>query len=319
MKWYPVELHTHTEHSDGDFTPTQLVQAAKARGFAGVALTDHNTKSGTTEFNAAIEKSGLTGVHGIEWTTYWGHMLVLGEYTYTDWRGVTPDMIDEAIKRIHDHCGLVGIAHPFALSNPVNTGYHWEFQIADWQAVDFLEVWSRDNAPCKVQSLRAIELWEQLLNRGCHITATSGRDWHREDTRSYAHTYVGIEDELNEQNVLQAIRDSRICLAAGPLLTMQAQTAQGPIYPGQQTEAGNVTIKLCMDDQTMPHDWDRTAIIPEKIVLVQNGEVIQTLPVCAEQTVTVRTQKGWLRADLIGRYFGREEQRIALTNPIWTA
>ena len=49
-------------------------------------------------------------------------MLVLGEYTYTDWRGVTPDMIDEAIKRIHDHCGLVGIAHPFALSNPVNTG-----------------------------------------------------------------------------------------------------------------------------------------------------------------------------------------------------
>lgn len=70
MKWYPVELHTHTEHSDGDFTPTQLVQAAKARGFAGVALTDHNTKSGTTEFNAATEKSGLTGVHGIEWTTY---------------------------------------------------------------------------------------------------------------------------------------------------------------------------------------------------------------------------------------------------------
>ena len=267
MKWYPVELHTHTEHSDGDFTPTQLVQAAKARGFAGVALTDHNTKSGTTEFNAAIEKSGLTGVHGIEWTTYWGHMLVLGEYTYTDWRGVTPDMIDEAIKRIHDHCGLVGIAHPFALSNPVNTGYHWEFQIADWQAVDFLEVWSRDNAPCKVQSLRAIELWEQLLNRGCHITATSGRDWHREDTRSYAHTYVGIEDELNEQNVLQAIRDSRICLAVGPLLTMQAQTAQGSVYPGQQTEAGNVTLKLCMDDQTMPHDWDRTAIIPEKIVL----------------------------------------------------
>ena len=123
MKWYPVELHTHTEHSDGDFTPTQLVQAAKARGFAGVALTDHNTKSGTTEFNAAIEKNGLTGVHGIEWTTYWGHMLVLGEYTYTDWRGVTPDMIDEAIKRIHDHCGLVGIAHPFATrSIPVTIG-----------------------------------------------------------------------------------------------------------------------------------------------------------------------------------------------------
>ena len=30
----------------------------------------------------------MIGIHGIEWTTYHGHMLVLGEQGYTDWRGV---------------------------------------------------------------------------------------------------------------------------------------------------------------------------------------------------------------------------------------
>lgn len=317
MKWYPIELHTHTEHSDGDFTPTQLVQAAKNRGFAGVALTDHNTKSGAVEFDAAIAQSGIIGIHGIEWTTYWGHMLVLGEYTYTDWRGVRPEMIDEEIKRIHDHTGLVGIAHPFALSNPVNTGYHWEFQIADWQAVDFLEVWSRDNAPCKVQSFRALELWEQLLNRGCHITATTGRDWHREDARAYTHTYVGVDGDLTEQTALQAVSDGQVCLAAGPLLTIQAKEGDKTVYPGQSASSGRLEITLTLNDQTLPHDWDRNQIIPEKIELVQNGSVIQTLPLSDQQTVTVWTGTGWLRADLIGSYFGREHQRIALTNPIW--
>ena len=51
MKWYPVELHTHTEHSDGDFTVAGLVHAAKDRGFTAVALTDHNTASGLAELS----------------------------------------------------------------------------------------------------------------------------------------------------------------------------------------------------------------------------------------------------------------------------
>ena len=121
MKWYPVELHTHTEHSDGDFTVAGLVHAAKDRGFTAVALTDHNTASGLAEFAPALAREGLTGVAGIEWTTYFGHMLVLGEQGYTDWRGVRPGQIDEAIAAIHQNHGVVGIAHPFALSNPVNT------------------------------------------------------------------------------------------------------------------------------------------------------------------------------------------------------
>ena len=49
MRYYPFELHCHTVHSDGSFTPEELVKAAKARGLSGIALTDHNTASGAQE------------------------------------------------------------------------------------------------------------------------------------------------------------------------------------------------------------------------------------------------------------------------------
>lgn len=317
MNWYPVELHTHTQHSDGDFTLDGLVQAAKQRGFAAIACTDHNTCSGLREFYAAIGREQMVGIPGIEWTTYWGHMLVLGEQGYTDWRGVRPEQIDRAIAAIHKNQGIVGIAHPFALSNPVNTGYHWEFHVADWDAVDFLEVWSRDFAPSKIQSLRAIELWERLLDRGCRITATSGRDWHREDDKPYGHTYVGVQGVLTTERILDAVRRGRVCLAAGPLLTMRGTANGQDITIGDIVCPGDLEIELELDTEVMPNDWDRAQIHWEEIQLVHNGVVARHFPAAARQRVRMELGTGWLRADLIGSYYGRAWQRIALTNPIF--
>lgn len=318
MKWYPVELHTHTEHSDGDFTVSGMVEAARKRGFAAVALTDHNTASGLREFYPALEREGLVGVDGIEWTTYFGHMLVLGEQGYTDWRGVRPPEIDRAIANIHKNGGIVGIAHPFALSNPVNTGYHWEFQVSDWTAVDYLEVWSRDDAPRKIQSLRAFALWEQLLNRGCRLTATSGRDWHREDTFAYAHTYVGIDGDLTQDAILDAIRGGRVCLAAGPLLTMSGTDAAGrPWQVGDELDAGEIEISLGIDETTLPNDWDRSQVQMQELQLVQNGRVLAVCPAKPHQRLHLSAAPGWLRADLIGSYYGRPGQHLAFTNPLY--
>ncbi len=88
MHWYPVELHTHTCHSDGDFTVKELVRTAKRRT-GRLALTDHNTASGVEEFCREAKKQGILPIRGLEWTTYHGHMTVLEEDGYTDWRGAS--------------------------------------------------------------------------------------------------------------------------------------------------------------------------------------------------------------------------------------
>lgn len=63
------DLHTHSNRSDGSFSPTELVAAAKERGVAALALTDHNTTKGLAEFMEAGKTYGVITVPGCEFST----------------------------------------------------------------------------------------------------------------------------------------------------------------------------------------------------------------------------------------------------------
>jgi 3',5'-nucleoside bisphosphate phosphatase len=41
-----ADLHVHTTHSDGNYTPAQVVELARRCGLSAVAITDHDTTSG---------------------------------------------------------------------------------------------------------------------------------------------------------------------------------------------------------------------------------------------------------------------------------
>jgi predicted metal-dependent phosphoesterase TrpH len=61
-----IDLHTHTDRSDGTFTPTELVGHAAERGLAVVALTDHDTTAGLEEAVSAGLAAGVDVVPGVE-------------------------------------------------------------------------------------------------------------------------------------------------------------------------------------------------------------------------------------------------------------
>ena len=61
-----IDLHSHTQHSDGERSPDQLLAEARASGVTVLAVTDHDTVSGWTECRAASEKHGVRLVAGIE-------------------------------------------------------------------------------------------------------------------------------------------------------------------------------------------------------------------------------------------------------------
>ena len=62
------DLHTHSVFSDGTYTPAEIIAEAKRLNLI-VALTDHNTVAGLTEFMDAARKQGVTAVPGIEIST----------------------------------------------------------------------------------------------------------------------------------------------------------------------------------------------------------------------------------------------------------
>jgi predicted metal-dependent phosphoesterase TrpH len=63
-----IDLHLHTTASDGQLTPSALVDRAAAAGVRVLAVTDHDTTAGIDEAAIAASRRGLVVVPGIEIT-----------------------------------------------------------------------------------------------------------------------------------------------------------------------------------------------------------------------------------------------------------
>ena len=88
------EIHMHSTHSDGEFSPEGLVQIAKRNGVGILALTDHDTFSGIPEFIEAAEKAGIVAFPGIEITvSYRDFNLHLLSY-FKSLESIQPELID---------------------------------------------------------------------------------------------------------------------------------------------------------------------------------------------------------------------------------
>ncbi len=90
------DLHTHTIHSDGTYTPTELVDAAKEAGLSAIALTDHNSVSGLDEFSAAARAVGIEAACGVEFST---------EYNGTELHVIGMFICHEDHERVMDFIG----------------------------------------------------------------------------------------------------------------------------------------------------------------------------------------------------------------------
>jgi predicted metal-dependent phosphoesterase TrpH len=64
-----IDLHTHSNRSDGTDSPAELVEKAGAAGLDVVAITDHDSTAGWDEAQAAADRVGITLVRGIEIST----------------------------------------------------------------------------------------------------------------------------------------------------------------------------------------------------------------------------------------------------------
>ena len=64
-----IDLHTHTNESDGSYTPFELVDAAVAAGLDALAISDHDTLAGYDKALPRAREKGLDLVCGIELST----------------------------------------------------------------------------------------------------------------------------------------------------------------------------------------------------------------------------------------------------------
>ncbi|MDR3292572.1 MAG: CehA/McbA family metallohydrolase [Clostridiales bacterium] len=253
MKFYPFELHCHTRHSDGNFTPATLVEAAKAAGLFGISLTDHNAVSGLIETAKEGEKNSLIVLLGTEWTTFYGHLTVYGAANSArdsnaeilslsgipsalkiDWRTVNPATIIERAKDVRAAGGCVGLAHPCRPGNPVCTGGYDEWNIKndiDYGAFTHFEVWSGLSPQKDITNRFALEKYRRLCAAGVRLACLSGRDWHSDEKiGAYAATYLGIDGAPTALKALDSIKNRRTYISVGVRLQAELIGADGRRY-----------------------------------------------------------------------------------------
>jgi 3',5'-nucleoside bisphosphate phosphatase len=67
-----IDLHSHTDESDGTFTPRELVAEAVRIGLHALAITDHDTMAGYNIAKPLAAEAGLELICGIELSTRFG-------------------------------------------------------------------------------------------------------------------------------------------------------------------------------------------------------------------------------------------------------
>ena len=220
-RWYRGELHLHSTHSDGDWTPAEIAERARPRGLDFMVLSDHNTTSSYEEFRALVDPRTLV-IPGAELTTYNGHCLAIGVEEWMDWRtGLAGRSIDEVARAVRAAGGIFVVAHPDAMPDDVCTGCRWTHDDFDPALANAVEIWGGLWDGAEEENEGCVALWRRWLKHGHRLAATAATDAHRPKDWEGAVplTYV-LADELSRAAILDAVRAGRTYVSSGPELSL---------------------------------------------------------------------------------------------------
>jgi hypothetical protein len=316
--WLKGDLHVHSNHSDGRWTIDDIVRYVDHHQLDFLALTDHNTVSGTEHLRQALAAGGFRTVliPAIELTTFYGHANALGVAEWIDWRisgpdgqprtiGSSPDApptttMPAAAAEVRRRGGTFVINHPRAGGYPACTGCRWELGDASADYADAIEVWN--GAWDRAKNGEALALWTRWLNAGRRIPATAGSDSHRAPEWGTALGFTYVHARRESDAILAAVRAGRTFLSSGPHL------AWSPATMGESAGDPPGAVELELRHITTPAD----------LHLVRNGRTVWCKPLVSDHTAAVELPSSrasiWYRAEL---YRAGTGDLLAITNPLF--
>jgi hypothetical protein len=216
-----LELHNHTTESDSSITPSELIEFMYQNKADAFAITDHNTISGHTKIRELLDQSGLSisCIYGMEYTTYYGHILCLNLQEYVSWESINlhkPELLFTAAK---EKGALVGVAHPFSYGHPFARGCRFDMKINDFNSFDFIEIFNNPE-PLHEVNERGLLWWEDLVLQGYPLAFTCGMDLHGKWNmdNQYATFIEGETDGEIAKELETAILQQKTWISKGPIL-----------------------------------------------------------------------------------------------------
>ncbi len=209
---HKVQLHSHTNLSDGDHEPSWVMRAYEAIGYAAVAITDHDHMSWTP----ALEDPGghnIVFLPGVEYSgtrsQSWDHMIAVGVDSIYHKDG----MLNRAaqIRQARRDGGAAWLAHPYDADARHRRGWD-RHQVID-PALDFdgMEI---HNGGFYISETPGIDFpykVDAALLSGKEIQVIAVDDFHRNPEATLDRGFVVINsavdgDDLTDADVLEALR-----------------------------------------------------------------------------------------------------------------
>jgi len=312
--WYRGDLHSHTVHSDAQWTLTGLLASAHALDLDFLAVTDHNTVSVWRQIMALDDdaRHGLILIPGIELTTYWGHALCLGATDWVDWRARNDDQsMADVAREVMERGDTFIIAHPFAPGDPECTGCRWLYPAVSPGPARIVEVW---NGPWTGDSNNeeALAAWYGWLGEGLRISATAGSDAHRptDHTRGPGFSVV-LADAPDFASILSAVRMGRLYLSSGPALRIGTTASDGRrVTSGDELAPDGAELEVELELERAPEG--------STLRLIGDGAVAAELPTSGSQSETISlTVPPSIRKFIVAELRASDGELLSLTNAIY--
>ncbi len=222
--WYKGELHCHSIESDGHAAVEEIAGLAAEEGLDFLAITDHFTTSQWNKLAAVADRFPLALLHSCEITSHMGHANMHGLKRWVDVFVNKPGCggMNTAADDTHSQGGLFCINHAFS------DGCSWKDFDFDFAKADLIEIYHDMEGP---NNEMMIKLWDELLNRGYHITGVGGTDAHRyppmvPPAKHRLLTCI-YADELSEKGIINGLRAGHAYVTRGTEIRFSAVNAAG--------------------------------------------------------------------------------------------
>ena len=215
--WVRGNTHTHTNISDGDSSPEEVVEWFKDHGYQFMVLTDHNKCA------EAPEIDGIIVIRGEELSTEFGtpiHVNAIGiDSIIEPIKGINKiDTLQKNIDLALEAGGIPQVNHP---NWYYSFDHHELIQLKRWNLLEIRNPSSGCNDFGDAAHPPVEQEWDKLLSLGMTVYAVGADDSHQYkqfgpefDNPGRAWIYVRVS-ELTQSEILNNIRGGNFYASTG--------------------------------------------------------------------------------------------------------
>ncbi len=210
--WFKGNLHTHSTNSDGLYSPEQVIEFYRSRGYHFLSFTEHRNLTPASRIADDFQVISGVEIDATDPKAGYYHMIGLGMKALPSYNFGEVVPMNETARLIREQGGKSFLCHPY-----------WSCQMSKdligLEGCFGVEIW---NGACEAWDCKGLSVvhWEDMLNAGMHLWGLATDDCHWWAGRQDAGLgWVWVKAaELSEEAILEALEQGYFYASSGPTM-----------------------------------------------------------------------------------------------------